>query len=114
MRYPGRRREDKNRCQCAGLRVFSCADLTEISETEIISIAKQAMGEQVMDIADAINDVAKRHGRNTIIACGLGEFLIKRLRKSLDLRFSSYRRNMEKNYQRCSLPMLWRGLISGY
>lgn len=60
-----------------------CADLTEISETEIISIAAQAMEKQVMDIADAINDVAKRHGRNTIIACGLGEFLIKKAAEEL-------------------------------
>jgi len=55
-----------------------CADLTEISEAEIISIAKQAMEKQVMDIADAINDISKRHRLNTIIACGLGEFLIKK------------------------------------
>jgi len=60
-----------------------CADLTEISETEIISIAEQAMEKQVMDIEDAINDVAKRYELNTIIACGLGEFLVKKAVKEL-------------------------------
>lgn len=55
-----------------------CADMTEIDEKEIVSIAAQAMEKQVMDIADAISDVAKRHGLNKILACGLGEFLVKK------------------------------------
>jgi uncharacterized hydantoinase/oxoprolinase family protein len=35
------------------------------------------MKKQEMDIADAINEVAKSHELETIVACGLGEFLIK-------------------------------------
>lgn len=54
-----------------------CADLTEIKEVDIVSIAHQVMEKQVMDIADAINEVAKSHELETIVACGLGEFLIK-------------------------------------
>jgi hypothetical protein len=54
-----------------------CADLTEIKEEDIVSIAHQVMEKQVMDIADAINDVAKSHELETIVACGLGEFLVK-------------------------------------
>jgi probable H4MPT-linked C1 transfer pathway protein len=54
-----------------------CADLTEIKEEDIVSIALQVMEKQVMDIADAINEVAKSHELETIVACGLGEFLIK-------------------------------------
>jgi probable H4MPT-linked C1 transfer pathway protein len=60
-----------------------CADLKEISEKEIVSIAAQAMEKQVMDIADAIGDVANRHELNTIVACGLGEFLVKKVAKEL-------------------------------
>ncbi|MFH0904163.1 MAG: hydantoinase/oxoprolinase family protein [Methanobacteriota archaeon] len=54
-----------------------CADLTEIKEEDIVSIAHQVMEKQIMDIADAINEVAKSHELETIVACGLGEFLIK-------------------------------------
>jgi probable H4MPT-linked C1 transfer pathway protein len=54
-----------------------CADLTEIGEEDIVSIAHQVIEKQVMDIADAINEVAKSHELKTIVACGMGEFLIK-------------------------------------
>lgn len=54
-----------------------CADLTEIGEEDLVSIAHQVMEKQVMDIADAINIVAQRHELETIVACGLGEFLVK-------------------------------------
>jgi len=54
-----------------------CADLTEIGEEDIVSIAYQVMEKQVMDIADAINEVARRHELETIVACGQGEFLVK-------------------------------------
>jgi len=55
-----------------------CADLTELKEEDIVSIAHQVMEKQVMDIADAINEVATRNGLETIVACGLGEFLLKK------------------------------------
>lgn len=55
-----------------------CADLTETGEREIVSIAAQAMEKQVKDMAKAIHDIANRHKLNTIIACGLGEFLVKK------------------------------------
>jgi len=55
-----------------------CADLTEIGEEDIVSIAEQAIERQVEDIAAAIRDVAKRHDLNRIVACGLGEFIAER------------------------------------
>ncbi len=55
-----------------------CADLTEIGAQEIFSIAEQSMEKQVSDIAFAINDVAQRHDLDRVVACGLGEFLIKK------------------------------------
>ncbi|GFO97984.1 putative H4MPT-linked C1 transfer pathwayprotein [groundwater metagenome] len=55
-----------------------CADLTEIGEEDIFSMGRQVMEKQVRDIADAISDVAERHGLNKIVACGLGEFLIEK------------------------------------
>jgi hypothetical protein len=55
-----------------------CADLTEITDEEIVSIARQVMERQVTDIAVSINDVARRHRLNKVVACGLGEFLIKK------------------------------------
>ncbi len=55
-----------------------CADLTEITDEEIVSIARQVMERQVTDITRAINDIARRHRLNKVVACGLGEFLIKK------------------------------------
>ena len=55
-----------------------CADLTEIADEEIISIARQAMERQIDDITDAISDVSGRRGAKKIVACGLGEFLVKK------------------------------------
>ncbi len=55
-----------------------CADLTEISDEELVSIAQQAMEKQVSDIACAVHEVARRYDLNLIVACGLGEFLAKK------------------------------------
>ena len=55
-----------------------CADLVEIGEEDIVSIAHQAMEKQVEDIADAIRHVGREHELNIIVACGLGEFLIEK------------------------------------
>jgi len=53
-----------------------CADLTEIGETDLISIARQVMEAEVNDIRDAIFELSQRHGIKRIVACGLGEFLV--------------------------------------
>ncbi|MCE8425152.1 MAG: H4MPT-linked C1 transfer pathway protein [Candidatus Methanoperedens sp.] len=55
-----------------------CADLSEIGDLEIIAIARQVMEKQERDIADGIHEVARRHDLNSVVACGLGEFLIKK------------------------------------
>jgi probable H4MPT-linked C1 transfer pathway protein len=60
-----------------------CADLLEIGDEEIVSIAKQVMEKQVSDIASAIHDMAQRRNLNTIVACGLGEFVVKKAAEEL-------------------------------
>ncbi|MGP8337096.1 MAG: hydantoinase/oxoprolinase family protein [Methanosarcinaceae archaeon] len=60
-----------------------CADLTEISGKDINSIAKQVKEKQVELLCDTISEVAGRHGLNTIVAAGIGEFMIKDAAKSL-------------------------------
>ncbi len=60
-----------------------CADLAEIGEEDLISIARQVMEKQVKDIAEALREVAKRHGINRVVACGLGEFLAKKAAEEL-------------------------------
>jgi probable H4MPT-linked C1 transfer pathway protein len=61
-----------------------CADLTEMGEEEVVSIAAQTLDKQVWNIADAIDDVAHRHKLKRIVACGLGEFLVKRAANDLE------------------------------
>lgn len=65
-----------------------CADLTEIGEEEIVSMARQVLDKQVMDIADAINDTACRHELKKIVACGLGEFLVEKAVDDIGLEIS--------------------------
>lgn len=71
----------------AGKRIFDakrrlarvvCADLDEIREDDILSIAKQAMEAQVNDIKEALFQVSQKHGIKSIVICGLGEFLARR------------------------------------
>ncbi|PWB51996.1 MAG: H4MPT-linked C1 transfer pathway protein [Candidatus Methanoperedenaceae archaeon] len=54
-----------------------CADLNEIREDEIISIANQVMDAQVSDIRAAIQEISLKYCIKKIVACGLGEFLIR-------------------------------------
>ena len=65
-----------------------CADLSEVGEEEIASLANQVMEKQVADIADAVLDVAQRFDLNQVIACGLGEFLVKKAAEKIGLRIS--------------------------
>ncbi len=55
-----------------------CADLTEIGESDLLSIANQVMEKQVRNIKDALLIVAKRQHISKIVACGLGEFIAKK------------------------------------
>ena len=55
-----------------------CADLSEITDEEIFSIARQVMEAQVSDIKDALCEISKKHDIRRIVACGLGEFLAKK------------------------------------
>ncbi len=55
-----------------------CADLSEIKENELVSLARQVMEKQVKDIGEAVHDAVERHNLNKIVACGLGEFLVKK------------------------------------
>lgn len=61
-----------------------CTDLTEISDEEIVSIAEQVIDRQVDEIAYAIREVARLHRLKKIVACGLGEFLIKKAARELE------------------------------
>jgi probable H4MPT-linked C1 transfer pathway protein len=55
-----------------------CADLVEIRDDEILSIARQAMVAQVNDIKEALLQVSQNHGITCVVTCGLGEFLARK------------------------------------
>ncbi|MGB8216382.1 MAG: hydantoinase/oxoprolinase family protein [Candidatus Methanoperedens sp.] len=55
-----------------------CADLTEIEESDLLSIANQVMKNQVNNIKEALLIVAKRRRISKVVACGLGEFLAEK------------------------------------
>ncbi len=55
-----------------------CADLTEIGESALFSIANQVMEKQVNNIKEALLIAAKKRRLSKVVACGLGEFLAKK------------------------------------
>lgn len=55
-----------------------CADLDEISDDEILSIAMQVMEAQVNEIKEALLAVSQKHGIKSVVTCGLGEFIARR------------------------------------
>ena len=58
-----------------------CADMSEMQDEEISSIARQVMDAQVKDIMDALYEISKKHGIRRIVSCGLGEFIAKEAAK---------------------------------
>lgn len=62
-----------------------CADLDEIEKSDLYLIAEQVMERQLNDINSAIREVAKKHGLNRIVVCGLGEFLVKKAAPGYDI-----------------------------
>ncbi len=55
-----------------------CADLVEIDDSSVFSIAQQVMEKQVEDISGALHDVAEKYSLGKIVACGMGEFLAEK------------------------------------
>lgn len=74
-----------------------CADLSEIDDDTIVSIAKQIVENQRRDIMEAVRGVAAEHGINRIVACGLGEFVIKDVADELGLEVVLVSDNYGKN-----------------
>jgi len=55
-----------------------CADLEEIRDDEVLSIARQAMEAQINEIKEALLQVSQKHGIKSVVTCGLGEFLARK------------------------------------
>lgn len=55
-----------------------CADLSEITEKEILEIAAQVEKKQISNLVEALSEVAERNGIKKIVATGLGEFVLKK------------------------------------
>jgi hypothetical protein len=53
-----------------------CADLEEISEGDVMEIARQVKEKQISLLAGAISTVSQKHRIRRIVAAGIGEFMI--------------------------------------
>lgn len=73
-----------------------CADLTEISESEVLSIANQVKIKQVSLLCDGISAVCHKYNLNKIVASGIGEFMIKEAASSLNMEFISVAEKWDK------------------
>lgn len=66
-----------------------CADIQELSEEEILSIAEQAKQKQVSEFAGALGVCADKWGLKLVVGCGLGEFLIEEAASRAGLAYTS-------------------------
>ena len=62
-----------------------CAELSEISEDDVIQMASAVREKQISELCDAISNVSKTHKLNTIVSAGLGEFLVSEAAERLDI-----------------------------
>ncbi len=54
-----------------------CADLKEVTEDELIFIAKQIKQRQIDLLCEGVREVGHKNGLNRVVCAGLGEFLIR-------------------------------------
>ncbi len=73
-----------------------CADLEEISENEIIQIARQVKEKQIKLLAEAISTVSKEHDICRVVAAGIGEFMIIEAAERLGMECISVAEKWEK------------------
>ncbi|AEH61456.1 H4MPT-linked C1 transfer pathway protein [Methanosalsum zhilinae DSM 4017] len=78
--------KDRINCMRRIARVV-CADLTEISESGIMSIAGQVKEKQKSIIGDAVEEVAEKYGLNKVICAGIGEFLVSEVCRERGLEY---------------------------
>ncbi|HIH44742.1 MAG TPA: H4MPT-linked C1 transfer pathway protein [Candidatus Methanoperedenaceae archaeon] len=66
-----------------------CADIHELSDEDLISIAEQAKQKQVSELAGALSGCAGKWKLERVVGCGLGEFLIEEACAKAGLGFTS-------------------------
>ncbi|MDY6931250.1 MAG: hydantoinase/oxoprolinase family protein [Halobacteriota archaeon] len=62
-----------------------CCDIDELGEQNILSLAKQVKGRQIDDLVRSLSDIKDRFDLNSVVACGLGEFLVEDATSILDM-----------------------------
>lgn len=91
-----------------------CADLSEIAEAEIVSIAQQVMQKQLMDIEDALKDVSEKHNIGFIAACGTGEFLAEKAAEELGFDIVLLSKKYGKEISKVFPAYAAAGLLQGW
>jgi hypothetical protein len=66
-------------------RVF-CCDLEEFRVENAIKVAEEVKEAQLVGLTNAINRIKKKHNLDTILACGLGEFLVEEAAERLKMK----------------------------
>ncbi|MFA0822363.1 MAG: hydantoinase/oxoprolinase family protein [Methanomethylovorans sp.] len=66
-----------------------CADLEEISEDDVMDIAKQVREKQISLLTEAITTVSQKYGTSRIVAAGIGEFMIIEAAERLGMEYIS-------------------------
>ncbi|AEA47956.1 hydantoinase/oxoprolinase family protein [Archaeoglobus veneficus] len=85
----GRGKEVKNCMQRLARQL--CCDLEEIGEDFVTELAAEAKKAIIEKIANAMSGLASIHGLNTVVGCGIGEFILQHAAKTAGLDYISLR-----------------------
>jgi uncharacterized hydantoinase/oxoprolinase family protein len=73
-----------------------CSDTNELGDETLTDMALQIKQAQLDELKDAISHVAGKHDPDTIVAMGIGEFLIKEAADELNMSYISISREYGK------------------
>ncbi|MHC1623196.1 MAG: hydantoinase/oxoprolinase family protein [Candidatus Methanospirareceae archaeon] len=86
--FAGRENEEKSRV--SAMRRLSrvvCSDLEEIGEDSAVGIAEQVKNAQVEELIAPLGRLKAKYGLETVIAAGIGDFIVKEAANSLNIHF---------------------------
>ena len=88
--FAGREKAEKSRL--SALRRLSrvvCSDLDELGEDGAIRIAEQVKSEQIKELRVSLERMKEEYRLNVMVVAGIGDFLVREVADSLDMRIIS-------------------------
>ncbi len=88
--FVGREMEEKSRTSALRrLARVVCSDLEELGETGATAIASQVKQKQLAELRTSLERMRRDYGMSTVVAAGIGDFLVRAAADMADLQFVS-------------------------